>query len=90
MRKWGVNLGLTVFAQFIDHLPAYEVQKCVALYRGDAHLRAVLFVLDQYLADCNSCYSVGVARYRAMERQIAAVPVSTDVCETFPMIERDA
>jgi len=30
-----VNLGQTVFAQIMDHLPRYEFQKCVSRYRGE-------------------------------------------------------
>ena len=44
-----MNLGRTVFSQIMEHLPAYEFQKCVARYRGDAHLRG-FSCLDQYLA----------------------------------------
>ena len=44
-----MNLGRTVFAQLIDHLPSYEFQKCVARYRGDAHFRG-FSCWDQYLA----------------------------------------
>jgi Transposase DDE domain/Domain of unknown function (DUF4372) len=33
----------------MDHLPAYEFQKCVARYRGDAHFRG-FSCWDQYLA----------------------------------------
>jgi hypothetical protein len=33
----------------MDHLPSYEFQKCVARYRGDAHLRG-FSCRDQYLA----------------------------------------
>jgi Domain of unknown function (DUF4372)/Transposase DDE domain len=44
-----MNLGCTVFSQIMDHLPAYEFQKCVARYRGDSHLRG-FSCLDQYLA----------------------------------------
>jgi hypothetical protein len=33
----------------MDHLPAYEFQKCVARYHGDSHLRG-FSCLDQYLA----------------------------------------
>jgi Domain of unknown function (DUF4372)/Transposase DDE domain len=44
-----VNLGQTVFAQLMDHLPSYEFQKCVARYRGDAHGRG-FSCRDQYLA----------------------------------------
>jgi hypothetical protein len=44
-----MNLGRTVFTQIMEHLPAYEFQKCVARYRGDSHLRG-FSCLDQYLA----------------------------------------
>jgi hypothetical protein len=44
-----VNVGQTVFTQLMDHLPAYEFQKCVARYRGDAHFRG-FSCWDQYLA----------------------------------------
>src|ERR1035437_10084724 len=44
-----MNGGQTVFAQLMDHLPAYEFQKCVARYRGDAHFRG-FSCWDQYLA----------------------------------------
>jgi len=44
-----MNLGRTIFSQIMDHLPAYEFQKCVARYRGDSHLRG-FSCLDQYLA----------------------------------------
>jgi hypothetical protein len=44
-----MNLGRTVFSQIMEHLPAYEFQKCVARYRGDFHLRG-FSRLDQYLA----------------------------------------
>jgi hypothetical protein len=44
-----MNLGRTVFSQIMDHLPAYEFQKCAARYRGDSHLRG-FSCLDQYLA----------------------------------------
>ena len=44
-----MNVGRTVFAQLIDHLPSYEFQKCVARYRGDAHFRG-FSCWDQYLA----------------------------------------
>ncbi len=33
----------------MDHIPSYEVQKCVARYRGDAHFRG-FSCWDQYLA----------------------------------------
>jgi len=44
-----MNHGRTVFSQLMDHLPAYEFQKCVARYRGDSYPRG-LSCLDQYLA----------------------------------------
>ena len=47
--EWWMNLGRTVFSQIMEHLPEYEFQKCVARYRGDAHLRG-FSCLDQYLA----------------------------------------
>ena len=43
-----MNSGRTVFAQLLDHLSAYEFQKCVNRYRGDAHLRG-FSCLDQLL-----------------------------------------
>jgi hypothetical protein len=44
-----MNLGRTVFSQLMEHLPAYEFQKCVARYRGDSYPRG-FSCLDQYLA----------------------------------------
>jgi hypothetical protein len=44
-----MNAGRTVFAQLLDHLPAYDFQKCVVRYRGDSHLRG-FSCLDQLLA----------------------------------------
>src|SRR5208283_2985493 len=44
-----MNLGRTVFSQIMEHLPAYEFQKCVARYHGESHLRG-FSCLDQYLA----------------------------------------
>jgi hypothetical protein len=44
-----VNLGQTVFAQLMDHLPSYEFQKCVTRYHGDSHNRG-FSCRDQYLA----------------------------------------
>jgi Domain of unknown function (DUF4372)/Transposase DDE domain len=44
-----MNAGQTVFAQLMDHLPAYEFQKCVERYRGDAHHRD-FSCRDQYLS----------------------------------------
>ena len=44
-----MNLGRTVFAQLMDHLPSYEFQKCVARHGGDSHWRG-FSCWDQYLA----------------------------------------
>jgi hypothetical protein len=44
-----MNPGRTVFSQLIVHAPSKEFQKCVARYRGDAHLRG-FSCWDQYLA----------------------------------------
>ena len=44
-----MNLGRTVFSQIMEHLPAYEFQKCVARYHGDSCFRG-FSCLDQYLA----------------------------------------
>jgi hypothetical protein len=44
-----MNSGRTVFAQLLDHLPAYDFRKCVIRYRGDSHLRG-FSCLDQLLA----------------------------------------
>ena len=44
-----MNIGRTVFAQLIDHVPSYEFHKCVTRYRGDDHLRS-FSCWDQFLA----------------------------------------
>jgi transposase len=44
-----VNLGQTVFAQLMDHLPRYEFQKCVTRYRGDYQQKS-FSCWDQFLA----------------------------------------
>jgi Transposase DDE domain/Domain of unknown function (DUF4372) len=44
-----MNLGRAVFSQLMEHLPAYEFQKCVARYYGDSYFRG-FSCLDQYLA----------------------------------------
>jgi hypothetical protein len=44
-----MNAGRTVFSQLIAHAPSKDFQKCVARYRGDAHLRGFT-CWDQYLA----------------------------------------
>ena len=33
--------GRTVFAQFMDWLPNYELAKCVKRYKGDFHVRTM-------------------------------------------------
>ena len=43
------ELRPTVFAQLMDHLPAYEFRKCVERYRGDRRLRG-FSCWDQFLA----------------------------------------
>ena len=44
-----MNLGQTVFAQIMDHLPRYEFQKCVSRYRGE-YQRKSFSCWDQFLA----------------------------------------
>src|SRR3970040_30764 len=44
-----MNLGQTVFAQLVEHLPNKEFQKCVARYRGDYYLQS-FSCWDQFLA----------------------------------------
>ena len=44
-----MNIGQTVFAQLMEHLPRYEFQKCVGRYQGDARLRG-FSCWDQYLS----------------------------------------
>jgi hypothetical protein len=44
-----MNIGRTVFAQLMDHVPSYEFYKCVTRYRGDDHLRS-FSCWDQFLA----------------------------------------
>ena len=44
-----MNIGRTVFAQLLDHVPSYEFHKCVTRYRGDDHLRS-FSCWDQFLA----------------------------------------
>jgi len=43
-----MNIGSTVFAQLMDHLPAYEFQKCVTRYRGDYQQKS-FSCWDQFL-----------------------------------------
>ena len=44
-----MNVGRTVFAQLLDHVPSYEFQKCVTRYRGD-YQQKTFSCWDQYLA----------------------------------------
>jgi hypothetical protein len=44
-----VNLGQTVFAQVVDHIPRYEFLKCVSRYRGDYQQKS-FSCWDQFLA----------------------------------------
>lgn len=61
-----MNLGRTVFAQLMDHLPSYEFDKCVDRYQGDAHLRG-FSCWDQFLA-----MSFAQLTYRESLRDIEA------------------
>ena len=61
-----MNLGRTVFAQLMDHLPAYEFRKCVARYRGDHRLRG-FSCWDQFL-----CLAFAQLTYRDSLRDIEA------------------
>jgi len=44
-----VNIGQTVFAQLMEHLPRYEFQKCVSRYRGEYQQKS-FSSWDQFLA----------------------------------------
>src|SRR3972149_1714699 len=44
-----MNLGRTVFAQLVEHLPHKEFPKCVARYGGDYYLKS-FSCWDQFLA----------------------------------------
>ena len=61
-----MNLGRTVFAQLMDHLPSYEFDKCVDRYRGDSRLRG-FSCWDQFLA-----MSFAQLTYRESLRDIEA------------------
>jgi hypothetical protein len=61
-----MNLGRTVFAQLMDHLPSYEFQKCVARHGGDSHWRG-FSCWDQFLA-----MSFAQLTYRESLRDIEA------------------
>jgi uncharacterized protein DUF4372/DDE family transposase len=47
--QWRMNIGRTVFAQLMDHLPRYEFQKCVTHYRGNYQQKS-FSCWDQFLA----------------------------------------
>lgn len=61
-----MNSGRTVFAQLIDHLPAYQFQKCVARYDGDRRGRG-FSCWDQLL-----CLAFAQLTYRESLRDIEA------------------
>ncbi len=61
-----MNIGRTVFAQLIEHLPSKEFQKCVARYNGDSRLRG-FSCWDQLLA-----MSFAQLTYRESLRDIEA------------------
>jgi hypothetical protein len=44
-----MNIGRTVFAQLMDHLPTHEFHKCMVRYRGDYKLRGYS-CWDQFLS----------------------------------------
>jgi hypothetical protein len=59
-------IGHTVFAQLIDHLPAYQFRKCVERYAGDHKLRG-FSCFDQFL-----CLAFAQLTYRESLRDIVA------------------
>ena len=61
-----MNIGRTVFAQLMDHVPSYEFHKCVTRYCGDDHLRS-FSCWDQFLA-----MSFAQLTYRESLRDIEA------------------
>jgi len=61
-----MNSGRTIFAPLIDHLPAYQFQKCVARYDGDRRLRG-FSCWDQLL-----CLGFAQLTYRESLRDIEA------------------
>lgn len=65
-----MNLGRSVFSQIMDHLPAYEFQKCVARYRGDSHMRGTL-VLGPVFG--NGVCTVDLPREPARYRGVPAI-----------------
>ena len=61
-----MNLGRTVFAQLMIHVPAYEFEKCVSRYSGDSRYRG-FSCWDQFL-----CLSFAQLTYRESLRDIQA------------------
>jgi len=61
-----MHLGRTVFAQVMEHFPAYEFQKCVTRYDGDFGKRS-FSCLDQFL-----CLGFAQLTYRESLRDIEA------------------
>jgi hypothetical protein len=61
-----MHVGRTVFAQVMDHFPAYEFQKCVTRYDGDFGKRS-FSCLDQFL-----CLAFAQLTYRESLRDIEA------------------
>src|SRR5450756_1388114 len=64
--QWGMLVGRTVFAQVMEHFPAYEFQKCVTRYAGDFGKRS-FSCLDQFL-----CLGFAQLTYRESLRDIEA------------------
>ncbi len=61
-----MQVGRTVFAQVMEHFPAYEFQKCVTRYGGDFGKRS-FSCLDQFL-----CLGFAQLTYRESLRDIEA------------------
>jgi len=59
-----MNLGKTVFAQLMEHLPRYEFNKCVARYKGN-HRTKTFSCWDQF-----SCMAFAQLSYRESLRDI--------------------
>jgi len=64
--QWSMNLGRTVFAQVMAHVPVYEFDKCVRRYGGDSRNRG-FSCWDQFL-----CLSFAQLTYRESLRDIQA------------------
>ncbi len=61
-----MNVGRTIFSQFLDHLPTYEFRKCVARYAGDHRIRT-FSCWDQFL-----CMIFAQLAYRESLRDVVA------------------